>query len=38
MSEVDENELEISEVSDPNIEELGMSYLNVFHVLVYLFA
>jgi hypothetical protein len=33
MSEVDEDEPERLEVSNPNIQELGMCYLNVFHIL-----
>lgn len=33
MSEVDENEPERSEVSNPNMQELGMCYLNAFLVL-----
>jgi hypothetical protein len=33
MSEVDEDEPERSEVSNPNIQELGMCYLNVFRIL-----
>jgi len=33
MSEVDENEPERSEVSNPNMQELGICYLNAFYML-----
>ena len=36
MSEVDENEPESLEVSNLNIQELGMCYLSAFHMLQFI--
>jgi hypothetical protein len=36
MSEVDENEPEKSEISNPDLQELGMCYLIAFHMLQFI--